>query len=131
MSAVQILPANREDVPILHAISHLAFANDSHTLFKMHEKPCTMEDEMNILEMYKTFDGAEQGKSILTKAVLDGEIVGFAGWGFYNLDGERDGEAVSVLMSQTRTLQALSLRLSHPTRLRPLLPTQSQLRPSR
>ncbi len=109
-STYRILPVERLDPPVLIEISHLAFATDTHTLFKMHEKGTTDMDTEMPGEMYER-DYKDMERNRMIKAVDEkGQLVGFSVWRKWNFDGAHPAVRVSP---HSPTCQHQSLLFEH------------------
>jgi hypothetical protein len=84
----RIEPLERDDIPTIIRIGRAAFAQDRHTLMKMHEKGTNDPNtEMPEESAYEYF---ENPRVKMLKAVdVDGKIVGFTSWGMWNFNGDR------------------------------------------
>jgi hypothetical protein len=85
-SAWRVVPIERADLPTLLQIWHDSFADDRHTLMKLHEDGNTDFGEEMPGELLD--DWFEDPDIRMMKAVrADGGIGGFTNWGTWNFDG--------------------------------------------
>lgn len=107
MPDIRVEPLELADLDAAWQISLRAFANDAHTLFKMHEKGSTDAGSellpKDAMESYIR----NPAKKRLRKAVIDDRMVGFTIWGMYNWEGQN--REVSALLVLTDTLGSTRL----------------------
>jgi hypothetical protein len=91
----RVVPTEREDLPALTQIWHRAFADDRHTLMKMHEDGTTDFGEEMPGELLENW--FESPKVHMAKALdVDGNTIGFTNWVEWNFD---DTQTVSKAAS--------------------------------
>jgi hypothetical protein len=89
MSSVSIHRAEATDAPDVQRIWAASFRDDLHTQFKAHEKGHQSADELP-LDLIPDWIAVAPEKGMFLKAVdMEGKLVGWSSWGFYNLDGAR------------------------------------------
>jgi hypothetical protein len=83
-----IVTADSTDAPRMHAIAYAAFASDTHTLMKVHEKGTAgVESELQPIEEIASYT-TRPAKCTTLKAVTPaGEILGWVCWGLWHYDG--------------------------------------------
>jgi hypothetical protein len=85
----KLVPAVPEDAQTFHNISAVAFATDTHTLMKVHEKGAAgVGGELPPTDEIRAWIERE-GKCVVLKAVDDasGAVLGWVGWGLWHYDG--------------------------------------------
>ena len=87
-SDIRIVPLGIEGLDEAWQISLEAFADDTHTLFKMHEKGSTdLGSELLPKEFLAAYLN-NPAKMKVWQALLDGRVVGYTIWGLYNWQGQ-------------------------------------------
>ncbi|ORX37109.1 acyl-CoA N-acyltransferase [Kockovaella imperatae] len=104
---VQILPMELSDIPTVGELTKRAFEQDAHTVFKVHEKGGQMEDELPTPAI-EGWIGYGPDRCRVIKAMVDGEIKGWAAWGLYNLKGDK------VLDPAEPSPEPLDAPINHP-----------------
>ncbi len=77
------------DIPTVHRLSLEAFADDKHTLMKMHEKGTDASSEMMSLD--GLYGYLNHPRVIMKKAVDQDKIVGYTAWAKWNFNDEHPG----------------------------------------
>jgi L-amino acid N-acyltransferase YncA len=81
--------ATLEDTEEVQRIWAASFANDSHTLFKAHEKGIEPVQELPLDLVPSWIDIKPEDGVFLVGTDTAGRILGWASWCFYNLEGAK------------------------------------------
>lgn len=83
---IRVVPMLKEDIPEAQALHIRSFAEDRHTLMKVHEKGLSgIGDEMTCEEF--NYYAELPHKVKMMKAVdKDGKMLGMTNWGLWNID---------------------------------------------
>ena len=115
--SIIIRQASAQDAASIQRVWTAAFSNDTHTLFKAHEKGKDLSKELPLDLIPSWIDIDPKKGTFLVAEDTKGKLLGWSAWNYYNLDGSKQ-DASRASMSADGRMELLKLpstRLSSTT----------------